>query len=106
MANKLSSFGLCLRLMPGSVRVPTTRLRLRPVSCSTLYGFSIISVFASDCPSGGNCTVGISLVEGASCAAGRGTGDTGRFLIVVASAAGDRGGLARKCNPEALGDSK
>src|SRR5438132_7975311 len=106
MANKLSSFGLCLRLMPGSVRVPTTRLRLRPVTCSTLYGFCVISASVSDCASGGNCKVGISLIEDASCAAGCGIGDTGGFLIVGTSAADTAGGLARKCNPEALGDSR
>src|SRR5438034_1636186 len=106
MANRLSSFGLCLRLMPGSVRVPTTRLRLRPVTCSTLYGFSVISACASGCPLGGNCMVGISLIEGAACAAGWGIGDAGGFLIVGTSPAGVAGGLARKCNPEALGDSR
>src|SRR5881398_2714960 len=34
-AKRLSSFGLCWRLMPGLERVPTTRLILRPVNCST-----------------------------------------------------------------------
>lgn len=33
MANRLSSLGLCLRLIPGSERVPTARLRLRPLNC-------------------------------------------------------------------------
>src|SRR5260370_14891227 len=103
MANRLSSFGLCLRLMPGSVRVPTTRLRLRPVTCSILYVFSVIS--ASGCPLDGNCKVGISLIEGAACGAGWGMGDIGGFLIVGTSA-GATGGLACKCNPEALGESR
>src|SRR5436305_15076572 len=38
IAKRLSSFGLCLRLIPGSERDPTARLKLRPCSCCTEYG--------------------------------------------------------------------
>src|SRR5260221_5605423 len=100
MANRLSSFGLCLRLMPVSVRVPTTRLRLRPVTCSILYVFSVIS--ASGCPLDGNCKVGISLIEGAACGAGWGMGAIGGVLIAVTSAVATRG-LACKFDPVSLG---
>src|SRR5436309_11419985 len=98
--------------MPGLERVPTTRLILRPVNCSTggpgnagavltsspVYG-SVLS--NSTCPFlnwlGDISLVGWSYIEAAGTSPGAGGGD--------ATGGGDDGGrVARRCNPDSVGE--
>ena len=113
-AKRLSSFGLCWRLMPGLERVPTTRLILRPVNCSTggpgnagavltsspVYG-SVLS--NSTCPFlnwlGDISLVGWSYIEAAGTSPGAG-GDC------IGAGGGDDGERAAlPCNPASAGES-
>src|SRR5438128_974835 len=110
----LSSFGLCWRLMPGLLRVPTSRLILRPVNCSTggaanggavlasmlAYG-TVLSNSAEPFPNGpgGISFVGWSYIEAAGTSPE--TGGDG-----IGTAGGDDGGgAARPRNPTSVSES-